>query len=165
MYDLIHEDLDGDGWCDGMERANGWNESDPCSPMGMDSDQDGLCDMEELLSGWDPEDPCSPNATDVDGDGLCDLLEEINGSYPNSAESTLDIDDLAESDASIQWTQSGFQVLCETCMGGQWVLLDLAGRAVTTGRIASHNDLTVPAGSYVLSVPELGLHEVCPLQR
>ena len=39
------------------------------------------------------------------------------------------------------------------------------GARVTTGRIASHNDLTVPAGSYVLSVPELGLHEVCPLQR
>ena len=159
------EDLDGDGWCDGMERANGWNESDPCSPMGMDSDQDGLCDMEELLSGWDPEDPCSPNATDVDGDGLCDLLEEINGSDPNSAESTLDIDGLTESDASIQWTESGFQVLCKTCMGGEWVLLDLTGRAVMTGRIESHNVLTVPAGNHVLSVPELGLHEVCPLQR
>ena len=32
-----------------METANGWNDVDPCAPIGTDSDGDGLCDMEESL--------------------------------------------------------------------------------------------------------------------
>ena len=159
------EDLDGDGWCDGMERANGWNEFDPCSPVVIDSDFDGLCDMEEFLSGWDPEDPCSPNATDMDGDGLCDLLEVLNGSDPLSAESTLNVAPNAVSTISVTWTERGFQVDEEHCIGGHWQLLDLTGRTVASGRIDVLNPITVPAGSYVLSFPDFGFNEVCPVQR
>ena len=91
--------------------------------------------------------------------------EEINGSDPNTAESTLGVDGISESDVSIQWTESGFSVLCESCMGHQWTLYDMTGRSALSGRIEAHNPVAIPAGSYVLSVPELDLHEVCPQLR
>ena len=108
---------------------------------------------------------CSPNATDVDGDGLCDLLEVLNGSDPFSAESTLDVDAHDASVISVTWTESGFQVDGEHCIGGQWKLLDLTGRTVLSGRIEAFNPMAVSAGSYVLSFPEFGFNEVHPVQR
>ena len=122
-------DLDGDGWCDGIERANGWNEIDPCSPVVTDTDSDGWCDMEELLSGWDPEDPCSPNATDTDGDGLCDVFEELNGSSPFSAESVLGLDGLETEAISVAWIGSGFSVECDGCLPARRLLDSPAARS------------------------------------
>ena len=157
-------DLDGDGWCDGIERANGWNEIDPCSPVVNDTDSDGWCDMEELLSGWDPEDPCSPNATDTDGDGLCDVFEELNGSSPFSAESVLGLDGPETEAISVAWIGSGVSVECDGCLGLPWRLLDLTGRTIQQGRIEAFNGVTVPAGSYLLSLPTVGHQEVLPVQ-
>ena len=158
------EDLDGDGWCDGLERSNGWNELDPCSPVDLDTDGDGWCDMEEWLSGWDANDPCSPNANDVDGDGHCDQLEAMNDASPFSGASVLNVTDLDERPVSIAWAGRGFAVECGDCLGITWRLFDLTGREVQNGRIQSFNGLTVPAGSYVLSLPAVGHHEVLTVQ-
>jgi len=158
-------DLDGDGWCDGMELANGWNELDPCSPVDTDSDSDGMCDMEEFIFGWDALDPCSPYDTDTDGDGMCDLFESLNGTSPIAAESVLGLDTPGGEEVSIHWTEAGFTVECDHCLGVAWHLLDLAGRTVETGRVETVNVTTAPAGSYLLSLPSLGHHEVLPLRR
>ena len=153
-------DVDGDGWCGGMETANGWNDLDPCAPIGTDSDGDGLCDMEELLFGSDAHDPCSPQGLDTDGDGWCDVYELLNGTSPTEVEGVLNVEG-TESDAlDIRWTADGFRVLCEHCLGQRWVVLDLGGRQVAEGRLASDNVLTAPEGLYLLHLPESGHQEV-----
>ena len=151
-------DLDGDGWCGGMETANGWNDIDPCTPIFTDSDGDGLCDMEENLMGSNPEDPCSPNGVDTDGDGWCDQYEILNGTSPTEVESVLNVTE-AEEEWQLTANQEGFQVVCDGCFGAEWVLLDLSGRAVQRGRLASQNALRVPNGLYLLSVPDRGWQE------
>ena len=39
-----------------------------------------------------------------------------------------------------------------------------AGRTVQQGRMEAFNGVAVPAGSYVLSLPTVGHHEVVPVQ-
>lgn len=151
-------DLDGDGWCGGMETANGWNDVDPCAPISTDSDGDGLCDMEESLLGSDAQDPCSPNGLDSDGDGWCDLYEILNGTSPTDVEAVVSVEE-KDIDLGLVPTAAGFDVSCTPCIGQGWTLYDLSGRVVQTGRMDASNVLSVPAGLYLLTVPELDLQE------
>ena len=152
-------DLDGDGWCTGLEDANGWNDLDPCLPIALDSDADGWCDIEENLMGWNAEDPCSPDATDTDGDGICDLLEILNGTSPTEPDGTLGLDIPSASSLSIRVTTQGFSMDCVPCSGELFVLRDLTGRRVLSGRIELNNVLQLPHGTYVLSIPKMGFHQ------
>ena len=54
---------------------------------------------------------------------------------------------------------AGFDVSCTPCIGQGWTLYDLGGRVVQTGRMDASNVLSVPAGLYLLTIPELDLQE------
>ena len=88
----------------------------------------------------------------------------MNDSSPFSGTSVLNVTDLDERPVSIAWAGRGFAVECGDCLGITWRLFDLTGREVRHGRIQSFNGLTVPAGSYVLSLPTVGHHEVLTVQ-
>lgn len=158
-------DLDGDGWCAGMELASGWSDADPCSPIATDTDGDGMCDMEELLLGHDPQNPCSPATLDTDGDGLCDMYELLNGTSPFSAESVLSIGNQESGAVTLLPQPSGFNILCTSCMGTTWSLLDAAGRTIQGGSLTSWNTWNAPDGVYVLSLPSLGFHSRVVVQN
>ncbi len=112
VLDNPSADTDGDGVCDGDERAAGSDPDEPSSTPSdkdgdgkvdkpsADTDGDGVSDADEQAAGSDPDDASStpsdkdgdgkvdkPSA-DTDGDGVSDADEQAAGSDPDDASST-----------------------------------------------------------------------------
>ena len=84
---LNDTDVDGDGWCGGMETANGWNDLDPCAPIGTDSDGDGRATWKSLRKRC-PRPLLS--CLDTDGDGWCDVYD-VQWNVAHEVEGVLDV--------------------------------------------------------------------------